>query len=215
MKSVLKSNLSFLFPFAVFIVAGAIVLFSATKSDLHLTINSFHSHFFDVFFSNITYLGDGVFALSIAIVFLFIKYRYAFIIGLSYALSSLFTQLLKHTLFDNMVRPKKFFEGIHDLHFVPGVENHLLNSFPSGHATTAFALCFSLSLIVKNNSLKFILFVVALLVGFSRVYLSQHFFGDIYAGSLIGVIVTFLVYITIQRSNKSWLNRSFTIKSDK
>ena len=208
MKSVLKSNSSFLVPFSIFLLIGAFLLLVNSKTDLHLFINSFHNRYLDIFFYYTTYLGDGLTAVLTVIILLTVKYRYALIVGLSYAVSSVFTQLLKQTLFEDVVRPKKFFEGIHDLYFVPGTENHLYNSFPSGHATTAFALYFSLALIVKNNTLKFLLFVVALLVGFSRIYLSQHFLSDVYAGSLIGVFVTFISYWIIQKSKAQWLERS-------
>jgi len=207
-KSVLKSNSSFLVPFSIFLLIGAFLLLVNSKTDLHLFINSFHNRYLDIFFYYTTYLGDGLTAVLTVIILLTVKYRYALIVGLSYAVSSVFTQLLKQTLFEDVVRPKKFFEGIHDLYFVPGTENHLYNSFPSGHATTAFALYFSLALIVKNNTLKFLLFVVALLVGFSRIYLSQHFLSDVYAGSLIGVFVTFISYWIIQKSKAQWLERS-------
>jgi len=179
-----------------------------SKTDLHLAINSIHNRHLDIFFYYITYLGDGLVAVLTIIILLTVKYRYALIVGISYAISSMFTQLLKRTMFEDVVRPKKFFEGIHDLYFVPGTENHLYNSFPSGHATTAFALYFSLALIVKNSTLKFFLFVVALLVGFSRIYLSQHFLSDVYAGASIGVFVTFISYWIIQKSKAQWLDRS-------
>ena len=208
MKSILKSNSSFLLPFSFFLLAGAIALLVNSKTDLHLAINSIHNRHLDIFFYYITYLGDGLVAVLTIIILLTVKYRYALIVGISYAISSMFTQLLKRTMFEDVVRPKKFFEGIHDLYFVPGTENHLYNSFPSEHATTAFALYFSLALIVKNSTLKFFLFVVALLVGFSRIYLSQHFLSDVYAGASIGVFVTFISYWIIQKSKAQWLDRS-------
>lgn len=134
-----------------------------------------------------------------------VKYSYAVIVGLSNMIASIITQTLKQTVFNGVVRPKKFFEGIQDLYFVPGVENHLYFSFPSGHATCAFSLYFALALLVKNNTLKLILFFVALLVGYSRIYLSQHFFEDVYAGSLVGISTTFIVYYFIQKNNKNWM----------
>jgi membrane-associated phospholipid phosphatase len=207
-KSILKSNISFLLPFSFFLLIGAIALLVNSKTDLHLTINSFHDHYLDIFFYSITYLGDGLAAILTVAILLTVRYRYAMIVGISYIISSVFTQVLKRTLFEDVVRPKKFFEGIHNLYFVPGTENHLYNSFPSGHATTAFALYFSLALIVKNNTLKFFLFVVALLVGFSRIYLSQHFLSDVYAGASIGVVVTFISYWIIQKNKAKWLDRS-------
>jgi len=49
------------------------------------------------------------------------------IVGFSYGVSSIFTQVLKRTLFEDVVRPKKFFEGIHDLYFVFKGEKELFN----------------------------------------------------------------------------------------
>jgi len=142
------------------------------------------------------------------IILMAVKYRYAVIVGLSNIIASIITQALKQTVFNDVVRPKKFFEGIQELYFVPGVENHLYFSFPSGHATCAFSLYFALALLVKNKALELSLFFVALLVGYSRIYLSQHFFEDVYAGSLIGISITFIVYYLIQKSNRNWMNGS-------
>lgn len=142
------------------------------------------------------------------IILMAVKYRYAVIVGLSNIIASIITQILKQTVFNEVVRPKKFFEGMQELYFVPGVENHLYYSFPSGHATCAFSLYFALALLVKNKALELSLFFVALLVGYSRIYLSQHFFEDVYAGSLIGICITFIVYYLIQKSNRNWMNGS-------
>lgn len=144
----------------------------------------------------------------VVIILLTVSFRFTLIVALSNILSGLLTQSLKHTLFSDVVRPKKFFEGIHDLYLVPGVDNHLYNSFPSGHSTCAFSLYFALALVVKNKILKFGLFLTALLAGYSRIYLSQHFFEDVYAGSLIGVIVSGIVYYYINNSKKTALDNS-------
>ncbi len=208
MKAIFKANLYFLFPYLLFIVIGAVLLAINTKQEIHLEFNSFHTSFFDIFFFYFTYLGDGLLAVLTVIILLAIKYRYALIVGLSNLIASIITQLLKQTVFVDVVRPKKFFEGIHNLYFVPGVENHLYYSFPSGHSTCAFALYFSFALLVKNKILKFVLFIIALLVGYSRIYLSQHFLGDVYAGSLIGVLTTFVVYVFIQQKNRTWMEHS-------
>lgn len=213
MKAIFKTNSIFLIPYLIFIVLGAVLLLANSKTNTHLEFNTFHTHFFDIFFYYITFLGDGVTALLVVIMLLAVKYRYAFIVGVSNFIASLITQILKHTLFVNMVRPKKFFEGIHDLYFVPGVENYLYNSFPSGHSTCAFSLYFALSIIVKNKFLKFFFFIIALLVCISRVYLSQHFFEDIYAGAIIGVLITFIVYFLSQKINKNWMEQSLIPRS--
>ncbi len=214
MNTIFKTNRPFLFPYVLFIVLGAILLAIKTKIEIQLGFNSFHTSFFDTFFYYTTYLGDGTIAILVVIILLPIRYGYAFTVGFSNIISALITQTLKQTVFVDAVRPKKFFEGIHDLYFVPGVENYLYNSFPSGHTTCAFSLYFALAVLVKNKVLKSLFFCIALLIGYSRIYLSQHFFEDVYAGSLIGVITTICVYYFIQKNEKNWMKGSL-VKSFK
>ena len=213
MKAIFRNNSIFLIPYLIFIILGGILLFANSKTDTHLEFNTFHSAFFDILFYYITFLGDGVAALLVVVMLMAVKFRYAFIVGVSNIIASLIAQILKHTLFEDMVRPRKFFEGIHDLYLVPGVENYLYNSFPSGHSTCAFALYFALSIIVENKILKFLFFSTALMVGISRVYLSQHFFEDIYAGSIIGVLITLVVYLVSTKINKNWMEKSLVSRT--
>jgi membrane-associated phospholipid phosphatase len=208
MKAIFKANSFFLIPYILFIVLGAILIVANTKAETHLSFNSFHNSFFDVVFYYLTFLGDGVTATLVGIMLLAVRFRYALIVTLSNITSAILTQILKHTVFAEMVRPKKFFEGIHDLYFVPGVTNYIYNSFPSGHSTCAFSLYLALAFIVKNKTYKSLFFIIAFLVGYSRIYLSQHFFEDVYAGSLIGVFITIIVYYFIQKNNADWLDKS-------
>lgn len=208
LKAIFKANRTFLFPYILFIVLGGLLIAVNSKADTHLGFNAFHNSFCDSLFYYVTFLGDGIIALLVVIMLLAIRFRFALIVGLSNIISALMTQLLKHTVFSDAVRPKKFFEGIQDLYLVPGVENHMYNSFPSGHATCAFSLYFALALIVKNKTYKVVFFILALLAGYSRIYLSQHFFEDVYIGSLIGVSITLSVFYFIQNREKNWIDKS-------
>lgn len=208
MKAIFKTNSSFFLPYFIFIVFGGLLLAIRSKADIHITFNAFHTSFFDTLFLYVTYLGDGTMALLVTVMLLAVKYRYALIVGVSNILASTITQVLKQTVFADTLRPKKYFEGMHDLYFVPEVENHLYHSFPSGHATCAFSLYLALSLIVKNKNYKILFFILALMVGYSRIYLSQHFLGDVYVGSIIGVGITILVYLAIQKIGTGKLDRS-------
>ena len=79
-------------------------------------------------------MGDGATVFVVTLILCFVKYRWAILIAMSGLISSLITKTLKHTLFSNEIRPKKFFEGMSELKLIPWVENHSYNSFPSGHA---------------------------------------------------------------------------------
>jgi membrane-associated phospholipid phosphatase len=51
-----------------------------------------------------------------------------------------------------------------------------------------------LAFYTKNNFLKVIYFLIAFLIAYSRMYLSEHFLKDVYTGSIIGVCSALLVY---------------------
>jgi undecaprenyl-diphosphatase len=59
-------------------------------------------------------------------------------------------------------------------------------SFPSGHAAGAFGGAWLLNRISPQWSL--IRYIVAGWVGFSRIYLGDHYPGDVASGSLIGLL---------------------------
>lgn len=57
-------------------------------------------------------------------------------------------------------------------------------SFPSGHATIAFALAGILA--AKEPKWKWWFYVLAILIALSRIYLGQHFPSDVIAGAILG-----------------------------
>src|ERR1035437_3723878 len=206
MKKILQQNLAFLIPYLLFLLIAGIFLTIHSKAEAHLIINQFSCEFCDYFFYYTTYLGDGI-AAAIMIIFLcFVKYRYAILVAVSNILSSLITQILKRTIFEDIDRPIKFFEGNVHLKLVPWAETNIYNSFPSGHATVAFTTFFCFALILESKPLKFLMFLVACIIGFSRVYLSQHFLNDVYAGSIIGVLISFFVFYFMEKIGKTnWM----------
>ncbi|HEX7414361.1 MAG TPA: phosphatase PAP2 family protein, partial [Bacteroidia bacterium] len=189
-------------------VAFSVIIFT-DKLRLHLFLNDFVASPFNDFFKYLTYVGDGIFVILVALVMLFFNAQKSLTILLCYGASTGFTQGIKYYFFGNADRPSLIFETLHiPLKIADGVDLNLHHSFPSGHATAAFSLFFCLSFFSKNNLMGIIYFISALLVAFSRVYLSQHFFEDITVGSLIGVsfsfLVCFILYETkiVQRMNK-------------
>jgi membrane-associated phospholipid phosphatase len=135
-----------------------------------------------------TYIGNGwIFALLLIGLLVLRKYR-AFLIGtVVFGLSALICQLLKYCF--GHPRPYLYFKDRENLvHFVKGVVIYHNNSFPSGHTTTAFALCCFLIILLKDIRLGIPFFFLAIVTAWSRVYLGEHFFADVYAGSALGVV---------------------------
>jgi membrane-associated phospholipid phosphatase len=79
-----------------------------------------------------------------------------------------------------------------------------VHSFPSGHTVTAFSAGVVITYLAKNKAWGAVLLFAALMVGYSRMYLSQHFFEDVTVGSVVGVLITFLWLSYIDR--KEFIN---------
>lgn len=191
---IVSANRLFFIPFVSFVFFCSIILLLFNKDSIHIAINQENNPSADVFFKYMTYLGDGRTIALLVVLMLFIKYRFALIILLSNALASAAAQLLKIYVFSDNLRPKKYFENIYELYLVKDVDIYSFNSMPSGHTTTAFCAFAGLTLFSKNKNYGLLFFVIAILVAFSRVYLSQHFLEDVFWGSILGVFFALLIY---------------------
>jgi len=179
---------------AVFMVFFGVWLLMVPKVEGFMALRAVHSPALDFAMRLLTHLGDGVFALLLIGWLLWRKLKApAAFVGLAYAFSGLVSQLLKNTVPAD--RPKLFFEKLGIVIYqVPGVSTHRLHSFPSGHTITAFALAAILVLCVKSKHLWWVAFCLAITVGYSRVYLGQHFPVDVFAGAIIGTLCAVGVY---------------------
>lgn len=177
--------------FLVFSIVSVLFVSIINKHQLHLILNKFHSPFFDVFFKYVTYLGDGVMFGFVAILFLFFKKKVAYAIMVSGILTLLVIHLFKKVFFLGILRPAGFF-GEENLHIVEGVKMAYTNSFPSGHTATGFAIFTIVCFYFSKSKSQYLWIALAILIGISRVYLSQHYWIDIFVGTLLGVLIGFL-----------------------
>lgn len=77
-------------------------------------------------------------------------------------------------------RPFEVGQGLNLMQHLPE------NSFPSDHATLMFALAFSL--ILSRRVAGWALLLLAIAVGWGRVYLGAHWPGDILGGAVLGAV---------------------------
>jgi membrane-associated phospholipid phosphatase len=195
----------------MYAIAGAIVLLLIEQGDEVLWLNERHHVVANYFFRFITHLGDGLFAVLLCLGLLWVRFRDALLMLLSFGSSAIFTQVLKRLVFSHALRPVAYFGDTVSLSLVEGVEMHLYNSFPSGHSTTSFAIMATLAYLLARQGWSALLFVLALLASLSRVYLAQHFFEDTYAGAWIAMCFVTLSIWIVEKSDR--LNTPFWQKS--
>lgn len=129
------------------------------------------------------------------------------IIGLG--IIGLISHLMKYYIFSNSPRPHLYFWGNKMIHYVEGVKINIENSFPSGHTLTAFYIFTFIAMLAFAKPVvnQFVLAGLAIISAYSRVYLAQHFVGDILTGAIMGIIFGLVFYkIYTKSKNKKIFN---------
>ncbi|MCK9403826.1 MAG: phosphatase PAP2 family protein [Chitinophagaceae bacterium] len=196
-----SENRNFSIAFIITIVSALCLMIDSWivgKNNFFLLVNADLGIEADYIFSYITYLGDGAVWVVVAILF-FIYRRNKFPMLIAAILvSTLITQVTKKYLLPAVPRPIAAIADLGSIHTVAGVEVHAAHSFPSGHTATAFTIYLLACLLIRNKWIIPIGFMYALLVGYSRVYLAQHFPLDI-GGGMLTAVITILVSLFIQK----------------
>lgn len=194
----LREHRIFVISYLVFLILAFILQLSIPKAELFLMTNRYYNTTFDEFFKIITMLGDGSTMVLVGLGMLFVKYRYAVITILAYAYSSAVVQIVKRIF--NEPRPSKFFQGLNPIRTLEGYPIYEWNSFPSGHSASAFTLAVVLTYLLPHKQKHWIILPLAMVTAFSRIYLAQHFFQDVVAGSALGVLLTFQLIYWLENS---------------
>ena len=205
----MKYLLPFLVPTLVLALVLGVTLLTFPKAELHLALCQPHTRFLDALVPVFTDLVDWLPYLCVVLL-LFYRAGWATFLASNLLLSTLIVQPIKHIIC--APRPLTWFaENMPDvsLPLVEGVRmNHWL-SFPSGHTTTFFVFFFTLSIILCTENIKgkyilsFICFLCASFGAYTRIYLSQHFALDIFAGILIAIFSTMILYFFLVRRTQN------------
>ena len=199
----------FLVPTLVLALILAIALLVVPKAELHLALCQPHTPFLDAIVPVFSDLVDWLPYLCVVLL-LFYRAGWATLLASNLLLSTLIVQPIKHII--HAPRPLTWFaDNMPEitLPLVEGVRMNLWLSFPSGHTTTFFVLFFTLSIILcaenikGKNILSFICFLCASFGAYTRIYLSQHFALDIFAGILIAIFSTLILYFFLVRKTQN------------
>jgi membrane-associated phospholipid phosphatase len=212
-KSLFKQNRFFFLCYLILLIFAFFIWILETKKGAFLFLNPFHSDFLDFAFIGITLIGDGFFSIALCIILFIIKRRHlAFMVFASFATSGIFAQILKY--FISEARPALLLQKTNYPYFIQNVTLHNFHSFPSGHSTSAFALFAVLSFAVENKKYSFLFLALAALVGYSRIYLGQHFISDVAVGSFIGVTFSIVCWLYFQKYSPSFSGNVFAKRGE-
>ncbi len=205
-KFLINNHKTFLWFLVICMLAwlvGLMPLIQYTPAEIFSYINGHHSKKADTFFAAVTYIGTAWVIVPVSLLLLlYPPYRnksFFLLMTLCNIVPLLLTHLIKNIL--QRPRPLHIFQSEEWLHFPEGQPLQYANSFPSGHTEAAFALCCFIALILPNKYkwCGVILFALAALTAYSRIYLVQHFYADVFAGSIIGVVFCFLTFYIFNR----------------
>jgi len=148
----------------------------------------------DYFFGIFTNAGDGLMWVAVLFIVLFVlKQKKAWPLLLYvFVITTLLTQLCKYVIIPDAPRPWKAITNHALIHHVSFITPFSISSFPSGHTATAFSIYLLLSLFINKKWWLYAGLAYALLVGYSRIYVAQHFPFDVAAGALTGTISVLL-----------------------
>lgn len=188
----------------VFVIAAFLFIYGKTHS--FLIINSAYNPALDYFFQYVTFLGDGLIYIPMVLYCIFYNRKFLIPVLAGIILCTIFTHVLKRVVFPEELRPISLEMQNIIIRKVDGVPPHRMHSFPSGHTSTAFTVALLLASIMRRKIWAFALPIIAFLVGYSRVYLAQHFVTDVVAGMSIGIVsaaLSLLIYdVYLQKQAK-------------
>ncbi len=87
--------------------------------------------------------------------------------------------------------------------FKPLIGLDFSNSFPSGHASTFFAL--AMAVFLFNRKWGYYFFIAAILNGLARIYVGIHWPTDILGGMAVGILSALIIWQILPKINQVYI----------
>jgi len=190
-------------------LALAVLLLRGDNVALFYFMNRIMSYAGDGLWTHLSLLGDGKLVILFVLPFLGRRPDVVWQFLLATLLAGLFVYGMKE-LFSTLRPPAALLAG--SFHLIgPDLQN---NAFPSGHTTAFFVIAGLVCLQRINAWLKFLVLLLAILVGFSRIASGVHWPLDVLGAATGGWIVAILaVWLAqyMQIGLDIWVQRAFAL----
>lgn len=162
-----------------------------------LFLNGLHCSFLDpvFYYGTRSLVWLPLYLLVLFIVIREFRWRILWVL-LFVALMILVSDQLSNLFKEWIARPRPTHEtGLQGVHTVYGYTGGVYG-FYSAHASNTMAIAIFLIFLLKNKykALSIVLFLWALFMGYTRIYLGVHFPGDIITGFIIGSLIGYGTY---------------------
>lgn len=159
--------------------------------------NTVHSSFFDSIMPIITSVGNfGLIWIAISLLMVVKKdYRKTGILSLG---AIIFSTLAGEIVLKNLVQRARPFTQLPDLQLLISAPSSW--SFPSVHTTVAFA--FFWTVFREKKKIAIPIFILAVAIAFSRMYLMVHYPSDVAVGVILGILSAEIVRWVYYKNNK-------------
>ena len=161
------------------------------------------------FFANITFMGDAIFGFALVFFILFFRNRkdMAMLLLFDLMLTLAFLQLIKISFSGQAAH--LYFEAN-----VPAASGNV--NFISAHTAVAFTLAFFFASYWKNRFAGIVVFLLAALVAYSRLYFGSETFFSISLGLIPAVIVRAISQLQFEKKRMPvYTKRKDTVTADR
>jgi membrane-associated phospholipid phosphatase len=169
------------------LLVGAVLIATAANEPAFLWLNRLGPQTSDAFWASLTMVGDGTAALALCLILARRRPDLLWAVVPGALLSTAWSRACKLLL--NIPRPPSVLAA--DAIHIVGPAHHF-HSFPSGHATTAFALAALCVLGFRLKAWSVVPVALAALVGISRSVVGVHWPLDVVGGAFGGWLAAVL-----------------------
>lgn len=156
---------------------------------IELINNKMRNRHLDVFMYKVTNLGGAVYTSLFILLLLFFGNNEIQFMGFEALIALTINQSIVYTLKKilSRERPYKILEHLNT--FGINMKDY---SFPSGHTTASFSIATTIALNIPRLSVY--IYLLAIVIGISRIYLGVHYPTDVAAGIFLGVFTPLVVH---------------------